>query len=97
MEICEMLVSKGCNVHIQDKGGNTALIHAAKIGNIITSIILIEAGCDYSLKNNEGKSAMDELKERNPGQVREVQVIPLLLFTAHKTIKKYSKYPLIAM
>ena len=84
MEVCEMLISKGCNIDIQDTlYGNTALIWAAKNGNIITSIMLIEAGCDYSLKNKNGKSAMDELKERNPGQVRELQVIPLLLFTAY--------------
>ena len=92
-----MIISKGCNVDVKDKDGDTALIHAAKIGNIITSIMLIEAGCDYSLKNNGFKSAMDELKERHPGQVSEVQVIPLLLFTAYKTIKVCSKYPLIAM
>ena len=59
--------------------------------------MLIEAGCDYSLKNNEGKSAGQIMRVNHPGQVSEVQVIPLLLFTAYKTIKECSKYPLIAM
>ena len=29
-EICEMLISKGCNVDIQNKDGDTALIMAAR-------------------------------------------------------------------
>ena len=37
-------------------------------------ISLIKAGCDYSLRNKNGKSAMDYLRERHPDKVEEVQV-----------------------
>ena len=71
--VCELLITRRCNVDMQNKNGDTALILASYHG-IPTVISLIEAGCDFSLRNKEGKSAMDYLREEHPDKVKEVQV-----------------------
>jgi ankyrin repeat protein len=73
-DVCELLIARGCNVDLQDERGNTALIQAAQHGRIPTVIYLIEAGCDHSLRNKDGKSALDIVKENHSYQVKEVQV-----------------------
>ena len=42
--------------------------------HIPTVIYLIVAGCDHSLRNKEGKSALDFVKEKHSDKVKEVQV-----------------------
>ena len=72
--VCELLITRGCHVDMQDNIGYTALMWASYHGHIPVIISLIEAGCDYSLRNKEGKSAMDVLREKHPDKVEEVQV-----------------------
>ena len=73
--VCELLITRGCNLDMQDfYGGATALIYASSNGQIPVVISLIEAGCDYSHRDNEGKSAMDKLRQYHPDKVKEVQV-----------------------
>ena len=72
--VCELLITRGCNVDMQDKDGWTALILASYKGRIPVVISRIKAGCDYSLRSKEGKSAMDYLREKHPDKVKEVQV-----------------------
>ena len=72
--VCELLITRGCNVDMQNKYGTTALMWASRNGHIPIVISLIEAGCDYSLKPKGGKSAMDFLREKHPDKVEEVQV-----------------------
>ena len=69
-----MLITRGCNVDVQNNDGETALSQASYFGYIPIVISLIEAGCDASLRNKGGKSAMDYLRERHPDKVEEVQV-----------------------
>ena len=64
----------GINKDTQNENGYTALMYASYHGEIPIVISLIEAGCDYSLRNKEGKSAMDYLREEHPDKVKEVQV-----------------------
>ena len=72
--VCELLITRGCNVDMQSNVGNTALMEASMNGQKAICELLIEAGCDYSLRNKEGKSAMDYLREKHPDKVKEVQV-----------------------
>ena len=73
-EVCELLVSRGCKVDLQNEDGWTALMEAANSGHIPTVIYLIEAGCDHSLRNKDGQSALDFVKEKHSDKVKEVQV-----------------------
>ena len=74
--VCELLITRGCNVDMQNKDGWTALMYASYSyhGKIPVAISLIEAGCDYSLRNEEGKSAMDYLRKDYHDNVEEAQV-----------------------
>jgi ankyrin repeat protein len=56
------------------------LIAAAGNGHIPTVIYLIEAGCDHSLSNKDGKSALDYVEEKHPDKVKEVQVTHYLTY-----------------
>ena len=67
-------MSRGCNVDLQNKDGWTALMAAAYNGHIATVVYLIVAGCDHSLRNKGGKSALDYVKEKHSDKVKEVQV-----------------------
>ena len=42
-------------------------------GHIPIIFSLIEAGCDFSLRDSEGKSGMDILRERHPSKVDSVR------------------------
>jgi hypothetical protein len=63
---------------MQEEDGDTALMSAAWNGRIPTVIYLIKAGCDHSLRNKEGKSALDFVKEKHSDKVKEVQVTQYL-------------------
>lgn len=72
------------NVHIdcRDKEFNTAFTLSCYHGHIPVAILLIESGCDYSLKRldpMDGKqevTGMYYLKKKHPTKVKEVQVTP---------------------
>ena len=54
----KMLVSaRGRDVDERDEDGNTGLIHAASVGNLIFVKYLMEQGADPNAQNKEGKTA----------------------------------------
>ena len=59
IEILEYLIEKGGRLDAQDKDGNTALHHAAAWGKTEAVKVLKEAGADTSVRNWEGKTALD--------------------------------------
>lgn len=74
IELLKFFLNKGIDPNIRDKDGNTALISLAKYnyGYVIRSkreklralhadiaLILLKAGADRNLRNNEGKTALD--------------------------------------
>lgn len=61
-EILTFLLSKGANVNMKNKEGNTALHLAATEGNYLGLQILIDAGADISIKNKSGETALDMFK-----------------------------------
>jgi len=57
----ELLLEKGANLNIQDKDGNTALIHAAKFGYTLYAGIvncLIKANANLNIQNADGTTAL---------------------------------------
>lgn len=57
-EICESLVSRGCNLDSGDKNGSTALLLAARSGHEGVCALLISLGCNIDTQNNVGHSAL---------------------------------------
>lgn len=70
-EIVRTLCEKGADVDKKKKGGWTALMWAADIGDAETVKILCEAGADRSLKNDAGDDALGLARKRSRESVAE--------------------------
>jgi len=55
---CEVLLSKGADVQVQDRDGNTALHHAALMDRLELLGFLLFAGADPEAVNNQGQTAL---------------------------------------
>ena len=55
---CEVLLSKGADVQVQDRDGNTALHHAALMGRLELLGFLLFAGADPEAVNKRGQTAL---------------------------------------
>jgi len=62
-KIIKYLIEKGAKINARDKKGNTALHFAAMRGNADAASALLKRNADVTIKNNEGKSALDLAKE----------------------------------
>ena len=80
----QVLLSHGSTLDSDDNDGQTAFIHACSRGYIPTAISLIEAGCDYSIRNKLGKSGMEYVKEK---YVSEFQFFQAAIDTSIKKKK----------
>lgn len=57
-KICELLLQKGANINLQDKGGDTALMYAIECHQLEIVAKLLAAGADWTLKNGKGETAL---------------------------------------
>jgi len=57
-EMCQMLLTKGCEVNNKDRLGRTALMDAAEIGSIKVIEVLIQNHADVNIQDNEHHSAL---------------------------------------
>jgi ankyrin repeat protein len=55
---CEVLLSQGADVQVQDRDGNTALHHAALMDRLELLSFLLFAGADPEAANNQGQTAL---------------------------------------
>jgi len=69
----EMLLSLKANINAQDSLGYASVHYAAEEGYIDLLYCLLEAGADVSLKNKDGRTALDLAVAKN--QLRSVQMI----------------------
>lgn len=63
-DIAAFLIEKGLDVNEKDNGGNTPLHTASKAGIAAVVQALLQAGANPTIKNNEGKTALDIAKAR---------------------------------
>lgn len=61
INLLQKVIKKHEDLNIQDFDGNTALIWAAKNDNFSMCKILIDAGSDWCVFNNDDKSFLDYL------------------------------------
>ena len=74
-EVVEILLStKICNLDIQNTDGYTAFTLACYWGHIAICLLLIDAGCDYNLVDERGKTGIDWLMDQHPIEAPVVQV-----------------------
>jgi len=68
--LLRLLVERGANANAQSWSGDTALICATKYagGKKDTVKLLLDAGTDVSLKDEDGKTALDYAKEKKQAE-----------------------------
>jgi len=71
-----------CDVNIQDIEGNTALMLAAKNGDVVAVKILMDAGAKIDMLNNDGHTALDYAEKYKHWKV-------IRLISLRKQTKKY--------
>lgn len=73
IECMELLIKYGANVNAADSAGDTLLHYAAKYGRRdIARSLLRTRGIDSSLKNKDGKTALDIAKEENKKEIERL-------------------------
>lgn len=64
LDITKVLLDNKINLDVQDKQGQTALHYAIALGKWDLSLMLVKAGANITLKDNNGLTAEDYLMER---------------------------------
>ena len=67
IDVIRILLARGANPNVQNGQGDTPLICATKYagGKMATVKLLIEAGTDIAIKDDEGKTALDYAKAKD--------------------------------
>ncbi len=72
-EVVTRLIASKCSLNTQSSALKTAFINACVKGHVASAILLIESGCDYTLRDKSGKAGVDYLQEKDPEKVHVVQ------------------------
>ena len=56
--VCELLITRGCNVDMQNNSGATALIEASYYGHMEVCELLITRGCNVDMQDKDGRTAL---------------------------------------
>ena len=65
----DYLLVRGADIDYKILNGNTALMEAAKMGQMRTVVALLEAGANTGLTNKEGKTAGDVAEDSGHGLI----------------------------
>ena len=65
IEVLKLLIENKADINAKDSSGQTALIIAAKFGNLPVAVLLVENGADIDAKDNSSKTALMYAKEGN--------------------------------
>lgn len=77
-EVSKLLIESGASVHKPDSKGNTPIMHASSSGCTDVVELLISHGADVSIKNKNGKNAIDFTKKYNKDDAKKKEIIRLL-------------------
>ena len=58
-----LLLKNKCKLNVTNKYGSTPLINAARRNKMDIVRALVEAGCDITVRNDEGKTAAERAKQ----------------------------------
>ena len=70
-EIAMLLLENKCHINVTNMWGNTPLIDAAYGNKMDTVRALVEAGCDITIRGDEGKTAAERAKEEGKHAIAE--------------------------
>ena len=65
VDMLRLFTEKGTDVNSTDKQGNSALHWSCQFSMVETSQYLLSTGCDSSLKNSDGKTALELCEEED--------------------------------
>ncbi|XP_034060437.1 ankyrin repeat domain-containing protein 6b isoform X1 [Gymnodraco acuticeps] len=74
IEVVRILLKAGCDLDIQDDGGQTALQRAAVVGNYAVINALIQEGCALDRQDKDGNTALHEVSWHGFSQSLKVLV-----------------------
>ncbi|GFO11587.1 serine/threonine-protein phosphatase 6 regulatory ankyrin repeat subunit c [Plakobranchus ocellatus] len=57
--IIKQLLQQGANINVQDRSGCTSVHHAVIVGNSPALVVLVEAGADLTMCDENGKNPLD--------------------------------------
>ena len=66
-----LLLENKCNLNATAKNGDTPLIYAAWNNNLAIVRILVEAGCDITIRGYKNKTAAERAKEYGKDAIAE--------------------------
>ncbi|CAG2187343.1 ARMS [Mytilus edulis] len=70
LEICRLLIDRGCKIDITETGrGETALMFAACGGHLEICSLLIDTGCKIDITDNDGETALHYAAEKGYLQI----------------------------
>ena len=77
-EVIKVLLEGGANPNVQNSQGDTPLICATKYagGKAVTVKLLVEAGTDLAMQDNNGKTALDYAKAKKQEEAIALLVKP---------------------
>ncbi|NBV28589.1 hypothetical protein EBS02_06190 [bacterium] len=83
LELINLLIERNVNINVQDRAGNTALHKAVSLKNDDACTILLNAGADSSICNNNGdtpKTMMEnpEISTSNPALIKRMSQVKTL-------------------
>lgn len=71
LDIVQVLVTKGADINVQDKTGNSALMMAARNGHETVTQFLLDNGANVNLINDDGYSALIYATEKGQEQIAQ--------------------------
>ncbi|VDH98432.1 Hypothetical predicted protein [Mytilus galloprovincialis] len=74
LEICRLLIDRGCKIDITNVNGWTALMKAAIGGHLEICKLLIDRGCKIDITNNSGYTALNYAAEEGYLQITQCLV-----------------------
>ena len=70
-EVTRVLIENGADINVQDKNGNTALIHMISRGRPRHALLLLDMGADVNATNNDGNKVVNFISDDTPEGVGE--------------------------